>query len=113
MSIEAMVSRPCTVQHLTPGDVDEFNDEVPEAYDAPQPAFCYYEQRQADEDTVLRDGQRDEMLFLLRPATLVADGRDQITVDGIEYEIHGPVRKVLNPRTQTFSHLECIAWRTT
>lgn len=66
------------------------------------------------ESTANQNLQSDEYLIALEPAAEgEIDGTDRVTVNGITYEVDGPLWPALNPRTNQVSHIEGVLRRTT
>ena len=98
-----LMTQTATISHVSQtGALDDYGNpaEVVTTSDSP----CFLSTVTGVEADLEAVQIHEPLLFL--PATETIDGGDRITVDGVTYEVSGPIARRYNPRVRRESHLE-------
>lgn len=106
MSIRRLLTQPVTVQPMLPGEPDDYGNTPNAAHGQPVAEFGYLDQKDSvehldDRDTVVTKWKA----FLASDSVVTA--LSTVTFGGQVFQVDGEPYRVYNPRTRTFSHVEC------
>jgi hypothetical protein len=106
MTLAMLMDRSAMIlHHDTSVGTDDYN--APTFADADESVAVYIEQLSRTEDTVER-GTGVATHLCVMPATAHPHLGCELLLDGVRYEIVGPINQVMNPRIHVLSHLEAL-----
>jgi hypothetical protein len=111
MSIERLLTQPCTITTRTSGGVDENLDPIEN--ETTTQTVCYLESQpvlRLQENQAERDLTRSNAICFL-PAGTAITSEDAVTVGPLTYEVIGEPEHVWNPRLAVESHVRCHVQR--
>lgn len=110
MTLTSLLNRSCVIERRAgTGATNSYGDETTSTVSTS--TVCELQQRQRTESSVEGEVSQTDWLLVLPAGTLIAHG-DAVTVDGLDYEVHGDPWRARNPRTQAESHVEATVRRT-